>query len=230
MHPVAATGPALSQINSIPRDWRDPAAVTGVRMAAALQHEAVPLGPAGKPAVLEVVPQAAALVLMAPRSRLLRSRRHQRRLLDALHARGLATLGLDTPAQLLPAVHWLARRPDLAGLPLGLWLDRQAALQALELAARQPARVGAVVVVDALLDAEASVLPQVHAATLLMQLGADPARMAEQHKVLARLRCNKRLESVPLPASGAAAEGAVEALAQIGSAWMATHLSARRML
>jgi hypothetical protein len=63
-----------------------------------------------------------------------------------------------------------------------------------------------------------------------MQLGGTPSQRASQQQAMAQLQCNKRLESVPLPASGAAGAGAVEAVAQIASAWMATHLSDRRML
>lgn len=199
-------------------------------MDAPHRSQAVPLAAARQAARLTFAPRVLALVLVAPQARLLRAAGHRQRLLAALHERGLATLDLDKPGQLAPALRWSAQRPELADLPLGLWLDGEGAQPALELAARQPARVRAVVVVNPQLGADGPPLAQVHAATLLIQLGAEPAPPLALRHLLAHLGGSRRLESVPLPPARAARAGAIEAVAQLASAWMATHLAHRRIL
>jgi pimeloyl-ACP methyl ester carboxylesterase len=118
----------------------------------------------------------------------------------------------------------LAQRADLAALRLGLWLDLDAAMLALALAARHPARVGAVVSVNPRLQGDAPVLGGVQAATLLVRLGADEAQALAQQQAMLHLHCRKRLEQVPLSARGAADDGAADAVAQIAADWLATHL------
>jgi hypothetical protein len=201
-------------------------------MESALQREEVRFGTARAPGVLELVPCAKGLVLRVPRRQVLRGSAQQRSLLQALHAQRLATLTLGAcePRILDTVMRWLAERPDMAALPLGLWLDRTLAMPAFSLALQHPARVGAVVTVNAQLDTDLTGLPRVNAATLLLLLGAHAADQELHRRAMALLQCVKRLEKVPLPASGVARAGTVDAVAEIASAWLARHLTQRRLL
>jgi hypothetical protein len=170
------------------------------------------------------VPRAEAIVLMVPRLRVLCAQDHRQRVLSALHARGLTTLSLAAPGLVEPALLGLVKRPDLASLRVGLWLDRDAAMLALALAARHPACVKAVVSVNPVLQADSPLLAQVRAATLLLWLGAAEPQGPAQRQAMLQLQCRKRLEQVPLAPRAAADHGATDAVAQIAADGLANQL------
>jgi hypothetical protein len=196
-----------------------------------LQH---PLGAPDtepRPGLLQAPPRALGLVLLPQRPLPLRGVAQQRRLLRALHRRELATLSVAAQQAPGRALRWLAGQPDLARLPLGLWGGGTRTRLALALAAQHPARVGAVVAINARLDAHDPVLGAVNAATLLLVLGHDDTLLATQQNIMKALRCDKRLEQVPLPAPAQPGDdGAVDAVIEIASAWLLRHLAGRRML
>ncbi len=180
------------------------------------------------PGRLQTPPQALGLVLL-PRPLPWRSDAQQQRLLHALHGRRLATLTLAARHTAGMALGWLNSQPDLARLPLGLWARGAGTRQALVLAAQHPARLGAVVALNAELDTSDPLLSQVNAATLLLVLCLDATRAAEQQPAMKALRCEKRLEWVPLPAQPSG-DGAFDAVVQIAGDWLLRHLAGRRML
>jgi putative phosphoribosyl transferase len=181
------------------------------------------------PGLLQTQPHALGLVLLPPRPMPWFGSAQQPRLLQALHSRQLSTLTLAARRTPGVALRWLSSQPDLARLPLGLWASGAAALQALSLAAQNPARVGALVTINAELDGDLHELSAVNAATMLLVLGQDKAQLALQQQAMKALHCDKRLEWIPQPAQPAD-EGAVDAVVQIAGAWLQRHLAGRRML
>lgn len=156
-------------------------------------------------------------------------------LCDALHACGCSTLCIDTdPAADLPtlteglveALEWL--RGAGQRVPLGLFGAGTGAAAALNLAARRPELVGAVVGLAVGAALARLPLERVCAATLLVVGRDDPALLDAHRRALPRLGGARRLEIVP----GAGSRGdalAAQAVADLAAQWFAQRLPLRAL-
>jgi putative phosphoribosyl transferase len=130
--------------------------------------------------------------------------------------------------QLLVATEWLAESDVLAGLPLGyLGLDTDS-VAAIHAAGAQPSDVGAVVMIDGILDVAASDLLERVAAPALLVAGSELSarRDASGCALLCHLHCPHELARVagvrhPLQSPEAAAE-----TARLASSWFGRHFAA----
>jgi putative phosphoribosyl transferase len=162
---------------------------------------------------------------------------------DVLHASSLGTLLFDllTDAEaadrtnvfdialladrLGEALAALARRADLARLPCGLFGASTGAGAALVAAARDPARVAAVVSRGGRPDMAGDSLPEVRAPTLLIVGGDDHTVLQLNREALQQLRCEKRLEIVPGATHLFEEPGTLESVARLAAGWFRTHLA-----
>lgn len=94
------------------------------------------------------------------------------------------------------ASRWVRRRPEVDGLPLGLFGASTGAAAALWAATEPDLSVGAVVSRGGRPDLAGQRLEQVTAPTLLIVGGADPAVLQLNREAQARLRCPSRLAVV----------------------------------
>lgn len=120
---------------------------------------------------------------------------------DATDAGAVSTRALRFDIELLArrlvgAVDWVSRRPELRGLPLGLFGASTGAAAALIAAAARPARVVAVVSRGGRPDLAAAVLPRVRAPTLLIVGGHDTPVLQLNRQAAARLRAEHRLDVI----------------------------------
>jgi putative phosphoribosyl transferase len=205
-------------------------------------REEVLIGPLRLPGILERVPQPIGAVVFAHGSGSSRLSPRNRQVADVLHGYRLSTLLLDllTPDEaddracvfdidLLAervgtALAWLASRPDLARLRIGLFGASTGAAAALKAAADQPGRVAAVVSRGGRPDLAAARLAQVQAPTLLVVGGADTEVLRLNREALRLLRCNKRLEVVPGATHLFEEPGALDTVAHLAAVWFANHL------
>ncbi len=205
-------------------------------------REDVRIGPQRLPGTLERMPQAIGMVVFAHGSGSSRLSPRNRQVAEALHGYRLSTLLLDllTPAEaedracvfdidLLAervgaALGWLAARPDLAQLRVGLFGASTGAAAALKAAADRPGRVAAVVSRGGRPDLAAPRLGDVQAPTLLIVGGADTEVLRLHREAMRLLRCNKRLEIVPGATHLFEEPGALDTVAHLAGTWFATHL------
>ena len=138
-----------------------------------------------------------------------------------------AQLRFDIPllaGRLTGTVDWLAARPDLATLPLGLFGASTGAAAALITAAERPQRVAAVVSRGGRPDLALPVLERVRAPTLLIVGGHDHEVLALNREALAALTCEKALAIVPGATHLFEEPGALEQVAQLAGDWFLRHL------
>ena len=138
-----------------------------------------------------------------------------------------AQLRFDIPllaGRLTGTVDWLAARPDLATLPLGLFGASTGAAAALIAAAERPQRVAAVVSRGGRPDLALPVLERVRAPTLLIVGGHDREVLALNREALAALTCEKALAIVPGATHLFEEPGALEQVAQLAGDWFLRHL------
>ena len=138
-----------------------------------------------------------------------------------------AQLRFDIPllaGRLTGTVDWLAARPDLATLPLGLFGASTGAAAALITAAERPQRVAAVVSRGGRPDLALPVLERVRAPTLLIVGGHDREVLALNREALAALTCEKALAIVPGATHLFEEPGALEQVAQLAGDWFLRHL------
>lgn len=166
-----------------------------------------------------------------------------RRAADILNEQHLDTLLLDLqrprvqagarraddagqPARrLLQGLVWLQGRPSTAGRAVGVFAITAAAVTAIELAARHPERVAALVACSASIEPlGAPVLQAVNAPTLLIVGGLDTDLVKTSRHSLHLLQCARRLEVIPRTDGRFAAPGSLEAAAHLGAHWLAQHL------
>ncbi len=207
-----------------------------------VQSESMTVQRAGRTGELVVPEQALALVLIVDARAPRRVAPRERQLAAVLQGRRLATLrsdALNSPASAngghRPAVgpaaridemlDWVATRPSLAALRVGILATGAAAAAALHVAARRPGRVAAVVTRDGKPDLASKALQLVQAATLLIVGGTDPELAALNRLLLARLSCTRRLELVPGAGRGFKEPGAHDTMAHLACAWFETHLA-----
>lgn len=198
-------------------------------------------GPA-LPADLVVPEHARGLVLFAHGSGSSRRSVRNRWVARSLQQHGLATLLFDllTEAQaqdrrkvfdiallgqrVTEAMQWVAQRPDLAHLKLGLFGASTGAAAALVAAAQNPQRTSAVVSRGGRPDLALAVLAQVQAPTLLIVGGLDTEVLTLNRQALRALSGEKRLEVVPGATHLFEEPGALESVAVLAADWFKRHL------
>lgn len=212
-------------------------------MMAALQREAVELGKRALPGELIVPADAIGLVLFVHGSGSSRHSPRNQFVAGVLNAHHLATLLFDLlnvneadnvdlvfdidllATRVSEALAWVGQRPDLDGLPVGLFGASTGAAAALSAAARLPGRVAAVVSRGGRPDLAWRQLAGVKAPTLLIVGGKDRGVLDLNRSALALLNCKKRLEVVPSATHLFEEPGALEAAAQLAGGWFERHLA-----
>lgn len=142
-----------------------------------------------------------------------RTRDEELLLADTFEAAQFATLQLEHPAgtdspagrtrtrqltqALLAASDWIAGRPDLAGLPLGVFGHRAGGGAALAAAAQRPTTYRAIVARDGTPHVTGPVLGSIRAATLLVVDGQDLEAIALNQEAMTRVRGIAELEILP---------------------------------
>lgn len=186
-----------------------------------------------------VIPEhASALVIFAHGSGSNRMSTRNRRVAEALHERGFATLLFDLLAEdeardvlarfdiprlasrLLAALQWAAKWPGTASLPVGLFGASTGAAAALVLAANYPKAVRVVVSRGGRPDlAGLDALAGVKAPTLLIVGGADAPVIALNRAALSTLTCPVELAIVPNATHLFEESGAIEKVAELAADW-----------
>jgi putative phosphoribosyl transferase len=164
----------------------------------------------------------------------------------ALNDRGIATLLFDllTPVEandrgnvfdidllsdrLEDAVRWAMGRPEMAGLPVGVFGASTGAAAALVVAARLPTEVAAVVSRGGRPDLAGPALERVNAPTLLIVGGEDPVVVEVNRQAEGLLRGEKRLEVIPGAGHLFEEPGALERVAELAADWFLRHLRGAR--
>jgi len=123
-------------------------------------------------------------------------------------------------SRLLLAAGWIDGQPGLRALPLGYFGASTGAAAALEAAARQGERVGAVVSRGGRPDlAGPGLLEAVNAPTLLIVGGEDDVVIELNRKAMDRMRCEKALVIVPGATHLFEEPGALEQVAAHAAQW-----------
>lgn len=121
-------------------------------------------------------------------------------------------------------VDWLATEPASGARPIGLFGASTGAAAALVAAAERSDEVGAVVSRGGRPDLAGGILPEVHAPTLLLVGGADPAVIECNEVAMASLTAEKRLDVVPGATHLFQEPGALEEVAAKARTWFVDHL------
>ncbi|MFF9496974.1 dienelactone hydrolase family protein [Streptomyces flaveolus] len=196
---------------------------------------------------LTVPPGARGMVLFAHGSGSSRLSPRNRAVAAGLRGAGFGTLLLDllTPDEerediatarhrfdvallarrLADAVDWLGRRPDTAGLPVGLFGASTGAAAALTAAAERPAEVFAVVSRGGRPDLAGDALPLVAAPVLLVVGGSDETVLDLNREAARRLASFHRIHVVPGATHLFPEPGALEEVTEVAATWFRDHLS-----
>lgn len=127
--------------------------------------------------------------------------------------------------RLLAATHWLQKKPEVSGLPLGYFGASTGAAAALQAAAKQGREIAAVVSRGGRPDlAGNDALHQVTASTLLVVGGADYGMIELNQQAFAVLQCTKTLTLVPGATHLFEEPGALEKAAQHAVDWFLKYL------
>jgi putative phosphoribosyl transferase len=128
--------------------------------------------------------------------------------------------------RLSAAVRWLESNPDTAGLPIGLFGASTGAAAALATATAEPHLVRAVVSRGGRPDlVRPSRLALVHAPTLLIVGGDDPAVLEMNREAAAHLLCEHRIEVVPGAGHLFEEPGTLEAVGHLAAGWFSHRLT-----
>jgi pimeloyl-ACP methyl ester carboxylesterase len=213
-----------------------------VRTRISVEAREVRIPPLGLAGTLNMPSVPAALVVFAHGSGSSRFSPRNMFVAEGLNENGMATLLFDllTTAEeqdranvfnipllaerLINAVHWIAREPDLARLPLGFFGASTGAAAALVAAARLGNRIGAVVSRGGRPDLAGAALEEVSAPTLLIVGGADFDVIELNEQALERLRAPKALKIVPGASHLFPEPGTLEAVVAHAARWFARYL------
>jgi putative phosphoribosyl transferase len=194
------------------------------------------------PGDLTIPGQAVAVVVFAHGSGSSRHSPRNVRVADRLHREGLGTVLFDllTDAEaedrqkvfdiellarrLGAAVGWVRDRPELEGLPVGLFGASTGAAAALVVAARTP-DVTAIVSRGGRPDLARDALERVTAATLLIVGSLDRQVLELNRDAQARVRGETRLEIVPGATHLFEEPGALDRVAELAAGWFVDHVS-----
>jgi pimeloyl-ACP methyl ester carboxylesterase len=202
--------------------------------------------PAGRGAFIEgdlVIPSpVAGLVIFIHGSGSSRHSPRNRFVAQALQQVGLATLLADLlteaedetyanrfdieklTARVIGLLDLVSGRPDIGGLPVGLFGASTGAAAALAVAAARPRRIRAVVSRGGRPDLAMDILPDVKAPTLLIVGGLDGPVIDMNERALDRLACPKDLVIVDGATHLFEEPGKLEAVAQLAAGWFTRHL------
>ncbi len=122
------------------------------------------------------------------------------------------------------AVDFAGSRPELTGLPIGLFGASTGAAAALLAAAEHGRAIAAVVSRGGRPDLALDHLGRVRAPTLLIVGGFDEPVIAMNRTALAALRCEKRLEIVPGATHLFEEPGTLDRVVALASDWFSRHL------
>jgi putative phosphoribosyl transferase len=197
---------------------------------------------------LAIPPDAVGAVLFAHGSGSSRFSSRNRFVAEALRGGGLATLLIDllTPGEetidqltsqyrfdiprlaerLVGAVEWLGQRSDTTDLSVGLFGASTGGGASLIAAAREPARVRAVVSRGGRPDLAGDALHQVRAPTLLVVGERDEVVIDLNRQAMARMSGIVRLEIVPGATHLFEEPGTLDEVAQLARHWFVQHLGA----
>jgi putative phosphoribosyl transferase len=197
------------------------------------------------------VPEGAAgLVVFAHGSGSSRMSPRNRRVAEALNARGLGTFLLDLltaaeeredavtaalrfdipllASRLLAAFRWVASDPESRPLRVGTFGASTGAAAALVAAGLSPGSTRAIVSRGGRPDLAAHFLSRVAAPTLLIVGGRDPEVLRLNEWALAQLTCPRRLEVVPGATHLFEEPGTLDAVARLAGDWFVRHLGGAR--
>ncbi|MYR45603.1 dienelactone hydrolase family protein [Streptomyces sp. SID5910] len=142
---------------------------------------------------------------------------------DAVTARYRFDIAL-LARRLADAVDWLGRRPDTAGLPVGLFGASTGAAAALIAAAERPRAVSAVVSRGGRPDLAGDALPLVAAPVLLVVGGDDETVLGLNREAARRLTPHHRIHVVPGATHLFPEPGALEEVTDVAADWFRDHL------
>lgn len=129
--------------------------------------------------------------------------------------------------RLVGAIDWLAKEPQTADLPVGLFGASTGGGAALVAAAQRPDRVAAVVSRGGRPDLAGDVLPRVRTPTLLLVGGDDDAVIPLNQQALDRLGSPEKVLTIVPGASHLFEEpGKLQDVARLAADWFARHPSA----
>ncbi len=134
-------------------------------------------------------------------------------------------IGLLTD-RLVDAANFLSKDKRTAGLPVGLFGASTGAAAALEVAARVPDRIAAVVSRGGRPDlVPAPTLRKVKAPTLLIVGARDYGVIELNEQAYAELTCTRQIELVPKATHLFEEAGTLEKVAQLAARWFVRHLA-----
>lgn len=140
--------------------------------------------------------------------------------LDRLHVFDIHLLR----ARVTAALSWLDQHSELADIPIGLFGSHTGAAAALQVAAHEPERVGAVVLRGGRPDLAGADLARVRAPTLLMVGSKDLEVLEFSRSALRAIPCTKKLEVVPGSSELFDEPGALDVAASLAGHWFEQHL------
>lgn len=126
--------------------------------------------------------------------------------------------------RLASAADWIARQPEVAGLPVGYFGASTGSAAALVAAATYPDRIAAVVSRGGRPDLAWDQLPEVLAPTLLIVGGDDEPVLTWNQDALTQLTCEKELAVVPGATHLFEEPGTLERVAELARHWFTRHL------
>ncbi len=211
---------------------------------AGLHERTVRVPPLGLDGSLALPADASGVVAFAHGSGSSRSSPRNRRVAEALGARGLGTLLFDllTDAEaadrervfdipllaerLLDATRWLRGDPDTRLLRIAYFGASTGAAAALVAAANSRHEISAVVSRGGRPDLAGALLARVRAPTLLIVGSHDPVVLDLNRAALAALRCEKELAIVPGATHLFEEPGTLEQVIELAGRWFCDHLRA----
>jgi putative phosphoribosyl transferase len=119
---------------------------------------------------------------------------------------------------------WLSREPNTAGLRVGYFGASTGAASALVAAAKQPARIAAVVSRGGRPDLAREYFPRVKAPTLLIVGGDDDVVVQLNEDALSQLTCTKEMVVISGASHLFPEPGALEEVARLATDWFVRHL------
>jgi putative phosphoribosyl transferase len=207
----------------------------------------ITIGPVTLEGDLHVQADARGIVLFAHGSGSSRHSPRNRFVADVLQNGGLATLLIDLLTQdeeridartahlrfdigllagrLTGAAVWLKQQPATRDLRIGCFGASTGGGAALLTAAQHPDLVDAVVSRGGRPDLAGPALPRVKAPTLLIVGGEDTPVIRMNEEAFAQLRCEKRLEIVPVATHLFEEPGALEQVARLARDWFSHYLA-----
>lgn len=126
--------------------------------------------------------------------------------------------------RLVAVIDWLAARPELKDLPIGLFGASTGAAAAILAAIQRPLRVSAIVSRGGRTDLAGSEVQHLRAPILHIVGGFDPATLSLNRKVSRALLCEQELQVVPRASHLFEEPGTLQEVARLAGEWFKAHL------